>query len=92
MAWTDIITDPLVRHYWIEKWWGETKGMVEYLAEWVQDYTTPEDAKVVGICFVILIAVTIAVRTADFMRKPAEGETIWEVLKKGFFNGKEEDE
>jgi hypothetical protein len=89
MAWHEIITDRLVRHYWIEKWWGDTKGIVEYLAEWVRDYTTPEDAKVAGICFVILISLTIAIRTVDFLRKPAKGETIWESLKKGFFDEKE---
>lgn len=86
MAWHELFTDSLVRHYWLEKWWGDTKGIVEYLAEWVREYTTPEDAKVAGILFVIVICITIAIRTVDFMRKPAEGETIWEVLKNQFFD------
>jgi hypothetical protein len=89
MAWHDIITDSLVRHYWLEKWWGDCKGVVEYLSEWVRDYTTPEDAKLAGIGFVVVICITLAIRGVEFLRKPAEGETIWETLKKGFFNEKE---
>lgn len=87
MAWYEIITDPLVRYYWLEKWYGDCKGIVEYLAEWVREYTTPEDAKLAGICFVILICATVAVRTANFMREPAKGETLLDKLKNYFFNG-----
>ena len=80
MAWHDLITDPLVRHYWLEKWYGECQGIVEYLGEWVREYTTPEDAKVAGILFVIVICMTVAIRTVNFLTRPREGETIWQSL------------
>lgn len=87
MAWHDLFTDSLVRFYWLEKWYGECQGIVEYLGEWVREYSTPEDAKAVGILFVIVICMTVAVRTVNFMREPRKGDSIWKQL----FN-KEEDE
>lgn len=80
-------TDSLARWYWFKHWYGECQGIVEYLADLVREYSTPQDAKAVGICFVIVIALAIGLKGAELIRKPDEGETIWKKL----FN-KEEDE
>jgi len=74
------LTDSLARYYWIKHWYGECQGIVEYLAEMVRDYSTPDDAKAVGICFVIVIALAIGLKGAELVRKPEEGESIWKKL------------
>jgi hypothetical protein len=88
----DLLTDPLVRYYWWEKWYGDTKGIVEFLAVWVRDYTTPADAKMIGIMFVIVIALLIGWRGAEMLRQPIKGETLWYHLKRLLLLEGKEDE
>ncbi len=87
MAWHEIITDHLVHYYWTEKWYGDFQGIVEYLGDMVRDYSTPKDAKIVGMLFVVVICITIGKRTVDFMRQPRKGDSIWKQLM-----NKEDDE
>jgi hypothetical protein len=70
MAWYEIATDSLVRHYWIEKWYGDCKGIVEYLGEWASRSSTPQDVKKIGICAVIVIALLVGWYGAEFLRRP----------------------
>lgn len=86
----DILTDALVRHYWLQKWFEGTKGIVEYLAEWVREYSTPEDAKAVGICFVIIVCLMLGFKGAQFLRKPLKGETLLDALRNDNHQDKED--
>jgi hypothetical protein len=87
VAWYELFTDSLVRYYWLEKWYGDCVGIVEFLAEWVREITTPRDAKIAGILIVITGCVCVAIRTVDFMKQPRQGDSIWKQL-----TNKEDDE
>jgi hypothetical protein len=73
-------TDGLARYYWLEHWYGDCVGIVEYLGEWVRDYSTPEDAKKIGLCAVIVLAMLVGWYGAEFMKRPKNGDTIWKKL------------
>lgn len=87
MALHEIITDRLVHYYWTEKWYGDFQGIVEYLGDMVREYSTPRDAKIVGIMAVITLALLVGIKSVNFMRQPRKGDTFWKRL----FN-KEDDE
>lgn len=81
MIW-ELLTDPLARYYWLKQWYGDTVGIVEYLAQWVQEYSTPEDTRKIGILCVILLAMVIGWKWKELVRKPIKGETIADLFKK----------
>ena len=76
----DIITDPLTRHYFYEEWYKGTKGIVEYVAEWVRDYSTTQDTKVIGILGIMTLAMIVAWKWKEIIPQPKPGENIWDVL------------
>jgi len=72
MQWIDWIHMPveypskLEMYYWLHDY-GDTKGIVEFLSEWVS-IIDPQDIKKVGIVAIIVIALLVGWKSATIFK------------------------
>lgn len=56
-------------HVWCAKWYGDTRGIVEYLTDYVAT-TDPESIRKYGTVGLIVIAFFVAFKIKQFLKPP----------------------
>lgn len=54
---------------WCNKWYGDTRGIVEYLTDYVST-TDPERVRLLGTISLIIIAFFVAFKIKQFIKPP----------------------
>ncbi len=55
-------------YYFLDHWYGNLRGIVEFIAEWVS-HTDPQAVKAMGILAAIIIVLLVGWRSGEIFRK-----------------------